>query len=109
MVVVGYEVNATTYFEAIRVCLGDATLDGAEIYYNIYYDDGTGSGLIPSWTPEYTGAAVPTMTVNTADLTAIDSANWITLTFPTQIIVNPAVSPIIYAVVGSNSYPVYFG
>jgi len=108
-VVVGYEVNATTYFEAIRVCLGDATLDGAEIYYNIYYDDGTGSGLIPSWTPEYTGAAVPTMTVNTADLTAIDSANWITLTFPTQITVNPAVSPIIYAVVGSNSYPVYFG
>jgi hypothetical protein len=103
--VVEYEMNANTTFTGILACLSTASTDGAEIYYNLYYDDGAG-GFIP----EYDGLSVPvpTMIVNTADFTATGGANWIPMPFPSPLSVDMAVAPAVYAVVGYQIDPVNF-
>lgn len=100
-----YEINATTSFTGVQVCLSTASTDGAEIYYNLYYDDGAGG-----WIPEYDGlsAPVPTYTVSAAEFTASGGAEWINLAFPSAISVDPAVAPAVYPVVGYSFDPVNY-
>lgn len=103
--IVEYELNNNITVTGVQVCLGTASTDGAEIYYNLYYDDGAGG-----WIPEYDGLTqpVPTRIVNTADFTAAGGANWINLPYPSPITVDPLTSPAIYAVVGYQIDPVNY-
>lgn len=104
-IIAEYEINASTSFTGVQVCLSTTSTDGAEIYYNLYYDDGAGG-----WIPEYDGlsAPVPTYTVAAAEFTASGSANWINLPFTSAISVDAAVAPAVYAVVGYNIDPVNY-
>ncbi|MBT5403672.1 MAG: T9SS type A sorting domain-containing protein [Crocinitomicaceae bacterium] len=100
-----YEINANTSFTGVQVCLSTSSTDGAEIYYNLYYDDGAGG-----WIPEYDGlgAPVPTYTVSAAQFTASGGAEWIDLAFPSAISVDAAVAPAVYPVVGYSFDPVNY-
>lgn len=106
-----FELNATmTVFSLKTVILGGGTTPqtpvGQEIYYNMYYDDGAGG-----FTPMYDGLTlpVPTYTLGAGDLT--DPAGtevWVDLPFTGGLLLDPAISPNYYPVVGYSIDSAFF-